>query len=87
MKMQELFKKGIPFFIMLLFIGTNIFSAEEYISLTNGSNVEKISQLPETFDLRDYEGKNFVTSVKHQNGGTCWTFGTVSSIESNLMMT
>lgn len=43
-----------------------------------------VENLPESYDLRDY---GWVSPVRNQGGcGSCWSFGTVDSLESSMRM-
>lgn len=52
------------------------------------SNYEKIDNLPSSFDLRNANGKNYLTPMKDQGSlGLCWAIASLEHVESNLMYT
>ena len=55
-------------------------SVTTYIPNIAGTDTD----LPESFDLRDVNGKNFVTPIKDQgNEGLCWAFASSSLLETH----
>ena len=59
---------------------------KEVLSITNNNTpvMDKVD-LPKKFDLRDVNGKNYVSPVKLQNPwGTCWSFGGTAAAEISL---
>lgn len=44
------------------------------------------SNLPSSYDLRNVDGKNFVSSIKNQGStGICWAFASIENVETLLM--
>ena len=74
-------------FVVAVAIGFLVIPASGNTIFKEKEQVEEIINLPNSFDLRDYNGENYVTSVKDQTGGTCWAHGTMSAVEGNLVMT
>lgn len=75
-----MFKKAVSIALTSLLI----ISAASVGSLSAAA--EDTAELPSSIDLRNYNGKNYVTPVKLQNPfGTCWAFGAAAASESSYL--
>ena len=63
-------------------------SAKPSTVLSLSSSEEGIApkNLPSSFDLRDVDGRGYVTPVKFQNPfGTCWGFAAIAAAETSVL--
>ncbi|MBI1861750.1 MAG: hypothetical protein HYR96_12610 [Deltaproteobacteria bacterium] len=58
-----------------------------HVSFLFGVLTAILPTFPTHVDLRNIESHSWVSTVKSQQGGTCWTHAAMASIESNLMVT
>lgn len=55
------------------------------VDYTN-DKVESEQNIPESYDLRNIDRKNYITPVRNQgNLGICWTFATAGAMESKIL--
>jgi len=48
------------------------------------SNISYTVSIPKELDWHNYNGRDYMSPVKRQNGGTCWAYAVVGTIEGRL---
>lgn len=66
--------------------GVRVDSVNEISNDSTEPHLLKVSYIPASYDLRNVNGKSYVTPVRYQgNFGTCWAFSAAAAAESNLI--